>query len=150
MIENATTKQPLASTIAEELRTVASVLKRKLREQGHAEDLTPSQASALVRLEKEGPMTTSALARAEGMRPQSMGALLSTLESSGLVSGKPDPSDGRQTIFSLTNRCRSLIEEGRAARQDWLTRSVEAKFSYEEQSQILSAITLLKRLVEQE
>jgi DNA-binding MarR family transcriptional regulator len=149
-VRSTITKQPLASTIAEELRTIASMLKRKLREQGHTEDLTPSQASALVRLEKDGPMTTSALARAEGMRPQSMGALLSALESTGLVVGRSDPSDGRQTIFSLTDRCRALIEEGRAARQDWLTRTVEAKFSHDEQSQILSAIALLKRLVEQE
>jgi DNA-binding MarR family transcriptional regulator len=144
------TKPPLASTIAEELRTFASKVKRKLREQGHAEDLTPSQASALIRLEKEGPMTTSALARSEGMRPQSMGALLAALESSGLVRGMPDPSDGRQTILSLTDRCRTLIEEGRAARQDWLTRTVEARLSIEEQNQLLSAIALLRRLVEQE
>ncbi|GAC1046312.1 MarR family winged helix-turn-helix transcriptional regulator [Rhizobium sp. No.120] len=149
MIENAA-KSPLASTVAEELRGFASKLKRKLREQGHAGDLTQSQASALVRLEKEGPMTTSALARAEGMRPQSMGALLSALDAMGLVSGMPDPSDGRQTILSLTDRCRRLIQEGRAARQDWLSRTIEARLSPEEQGQVLAAIGLLQRLVEQD
>ncbi|QYA16011.1 MarR family transcriptional regulator [Rhizobium sp. AB2/73] len=149
MIENAD-KSPLASTVAEELRGFASKLKRKLREQGHAGDLTPSQASALVRLEKEGPMTTSALARAEGMRPQSMGTLLSALDAMGLVSGRPDPSDGRQTILSLTERCRRLIQEGRAARQDWLSRTIEARLSPGEQSQVLAAIGLLQRLVEQD
>ncbi len=149
MIENAA-KPPLASTVAEELRGFASKLKRKLREQGHAGDLTQSQASALVRLEKEGPMTTSALARAEGMRPQSMGALLSALDTMGLVSGMPDPSDGRQTILSLTEKCRRLIQEGRAARQDWLSRTIEARLSPEEQSQVLAAIGVLQRLVEQD
>jgi DNA-binding MarR family transcriptional regulator len=148
MIEDtAAVKPSLASTLAEELRTFASQLKRKLREQGHAGDLTLSQTSALMRLEKEGPMTTSALARSEGMRPQSMGALLAVLETAGFVSGMPDPSDGRQTILSLTERCRTLIREGRAARQDWLTRTVEARLSPEEQSQLLSAIALLQRLV---
>ncbi|ASW09864.1 MULTISPECIES: MarR family transcriptional regulator [unclassified Rhizobium] len=149
MIENAA-KSPLASTVAEELRGFASKLKRKLREQGHAGDLTSSQASALIRLEKEGPMTTSALARAEGMRPQSMGTLLSALDAMGLVSGMPDPSDGRQTILSLTDRCRRLIQEGRAARQDWLSRTIEARLSPEEQGQVLAAIGLLQRLVEQD
>lgn len=148
--ESPITKPPLASALAEELRAFASKLKRKLREQGSAGDLTPSQSSALVRLEKEGPMTTSALARSEGMRPQSMGALLAALEAMGLVSGMPDPSDGRQTILSLTDRCRTLIQEGRAARQDWLSRTVEARLSPEEQAEALSAIRLLKRLVEQE
>ena len=149
MIENAA-KSPLASTVAEELRGFASKLKRKLREQGHAGDLTSSQASALIRLEKEGPMTTSALARAEGMRPQSMGTLLSAVDAMGLVSGMPDPSDGRQTILSLTDRCRRLIQEGRAARQDWLSRTIEARLSPEEQGQVLAAIGLLQRLVEQD
>lgn len=149
-VDSAANKPPLASTVAEELRGFASKLKRKLREQGHAGDLTSSQASTLIRLEKEGPMTTSALARAEGMRPQSMGTLLAALEALGLVSGTPDPSDGRQTILSLTDRCRTLIEDGRAARQDWLARNIEARLSLEEQRQVLSAITLLKRLVEHE
>ncbi|MDL2402884.1 MarR family winged helix-turn-helix transcriptional regulator [Rhizobium mayense] len=149
MIDKPTvTEAPLAATVAEELRAFASKLKRKLREQGHVGDLTSSQASALVRLEKEGPMTTSALARCEGMRPQSMGALRAALESSGLVAGIPDPSDGRQTILSLTDKCRLLIQEGRAARQDWLARALEAKLSIEEQKQVLSAITSLKRLTE--
>ncbi|MFS8110390.1 MarR family transcriptional regulator [Rhizobium jaguaris] len=146
----AVAEPPLASTVAEELRAFASKLKRKLREQGHAGDLTSSQASALVRLEKEGPMTTSALARSEGMRPQSMGALLAALESSGLVAGIPDPSDGRQTILSLTDKCRLLIQEGRAARQDWLARTIEVKLSAVEQKQVLSAIAILARLIADE
>lgn len=144
-------KPPLASTVAEELRAFAGKLKRKLREQGYAAgDLTPSQASVLVRLDKEGPMTTSALARAEGMRPQSMGALLAALESLRLVAGTPDPSDGRQTILSLTEKCRTLIQEGRAARQDWLTRTLEERLSRDEQAQVRAAIALLSRLVDQD
>jgi len=143
-------KPPLASAVAEELRAFAGKLKRKLREQGHAGDLTPSQTSVIVRLDKDGPMTTSALARAEAMRPQSMGALLAALDAAGLVSGTPDPSDGRQTILSLTDKCRSLIQKGRAARQDWLTRTLEAKLSLDEQRHVLSAIALLNRLVEQD
>lgn len=95
-------------------------------------------------------MTTSAMARAEAMRPQSMGALLAALEAMGLTSGRPDPSDGRQTMISLTDSCRSLIEKGRAARQDWLTHTVETRLSPEEQKQLLSAMALLQRLVAQE
>lgn len=148
MIKKPSVAKPLPSAIAEELRAFVRKLKRKLREQGHVGDLTPSQSSVLVLLDKEGPMTTSALARAEGMRPQSMGALLAALEALGMVSGKPDQSDGRQTIISLTNKCRTMIQEGRAARQDWLTRTLEAKLSREEQTQLLAAVALLNRLVD--
>ena len=97
-----------ASALAEDLRSLIGKLKRRLREQANAGDLTPSQVSVLLRLEKDGPATVSNLARAEGMRPQSMGATIAALEAAGLVSGAPDPEDGRQTILSLTQACREL------------------------------------------
>ncbi|HVJ41208.1 MAG TPA: MarR family transcriptional regulator [Dongiaceae bacterium] len=137
-----------ASILAGDLRALVSQLKRRLREQASAGDLTPSQASVLLRLEKDGPGTVSSLARAEGIRPQSMGAIVGPLETAGLVSAAPDPQDGRQTIFSLTDACRDLIRAGRAARQDWLSRTIAAKLSDQEQAQLASALKLLKRLVD--
>jgi DNA-binding MarR family transcriptional regulator len=137
-----------ASDLAQELRALFSKLKRRLREQAHVGDLIPSQTSVLLRLEKDGPATASSLARAEGMRPQSMGPLVAALEAAGLVSGAPDPSDGRQTILSLTDACRKWIEEGRAARQDWLTRTIQARLSLQEQEDLAASVELLKRLVD--
>lgn len=125
-----------------------SKLKRRLRDQADEGELTTTQISVLVRLEKDGPMTTSSLARAEGMRPQSMGAVIAALEALKLVKGFADPNDGRQTILSITDACRKRIEEGRAARQDWLSRTIEARLSSEEQDQLLSAIQLLQRLAD--
>lgn len=123
-------------------------LRRRLREQADSRDLTPSQAAALLRLEREGPATVSALARGEGVRPQSMGATVATLEAAGLIGGEPDPNDGRQTILSLTDACRKWISEGRAARHDWLTRKIEAKFSSEEQQALAKGVELLKRIAD--
>jgi DNA-binding MarR family transcriptional regulator len=82
------------------------------------------------------------------MRPQSMGPLVAALEAAGLVSGAPDPADGRQTILSLTDACRKRIQEGRAARQDWLTRTIQARLSTREQEDLAASIELLKRLVD--
>jgi DNA-binding MarR family transcriptional regulator len=137
-----------ASTLAAELRALFGKLKRRLREQAESGDLTPSQVSVLLRLEREGPATVSALARAEGVRPQSMGATVATLETAGLVSGEPDPNDGRRTILSLTQACRNWIAEARTARQDWLTRTIEAKLSPEEQEALAKGVELLKRLAD--
>ncbi len=148
---NAKSDQPqhtIAATIAQDLRGVVSKLKRRLRDQADVGDLTTTQISVLVRLEKDGPMTTSSLARAEGMRPQSMGAVIAALEGADLVNGFADPNDGRQTILSITDACRKRIEEGRAARQDWLSRTIEARLSSEEQDRLLSAIKLLQRLAD--
>jgi len=137
-----------ASGLATEIRALVGKLKRRLREQAAPGDLTPSQISVLLRLEREGSATTSSLARLEGMRPQSMGAVIAPIEAAGLVSGAPDPLDGRQTILSLTDACRKWIEDGRAARQDWLSRTLEARLSPQEQDKLLEAVELLKRLVD--
>lgn len=138
----------LASILAAEIRTVGGKLKRRLREHGGRHDLTPSQVSVLLRLEKDGLATVSNLARAEGMRPQSMSAVVTPLQEAGLVRGTPDPSDGRQTLMSLTPKCLKLLQEGRTARQDWLTTTISQKLSAREQKKLQAALELLTRLVE--
>ena len=137
-----------ASALAAELRALVGKLKRRLREQADVGDLTPSQVSVLLRLEKDGQATTSSLARAEGMRPQSMATVIAALESAGLVSGAPDPTDGRRTLLSLTDACRQWVQEGRAARQDWLSRRLQARLSIDELEVLATATGLLNRLVD--
>jgi DNA-binding MarR family transcriptional regulator len=137
-----------ASTLALELRTLTGKLKRRLRDQAGHEDFTSSQASVVLRLEKEGPATVSNLARAEAMRPQSMSAAIVPLEAAGLVSGAADPNDRRQTLLSLTPKCRDVLEKRRAAKQDWLTRTIQAKLSAHEQTKLAEALEILARLVE--
>jgi len=130
------------------MRTVFRMLKLRLREHGVHGDLTPSQISVVLRLERDGPATVSSLARAEGMRPQSMSAVVNPLRETGLVRGAPDPGDGRQTLMSLTPKCMRRLQEGRAARQDWLTARVSQKLSAREQEKLQAALQLLTRLVE--
>src|SRR5258708_38727157 len=125
-----------ASALAVELHTLSSKLKRRLREQASAGDLTPSQISVLAHLDRNGPTTVTALARTEGVRSQSMGATIAVLEAAGLVKGSPDPDDGAMTILSLTPACRELISSGRAARQAWLLRVIHAKLTLHESAHI--------------
>jgi len=137
-----------ATALAAELHAVGGKLKRRLREQASAGDLTPSQTSVLMHLDREGPTTVTTLARTEGVRSQSMGATVAVLEAAGLVAGLPDPKDGRQTILSLSPACRELIRSGRAARHDWLFRAIQAKLTPQEQDQLAAAMSLLNRLVD--
>jgi DNA-binding MarR family transcriptional regulator len=136
-----------AAALAGELRAVAGQLIRRLREHAHKGELTPSQLSVIGRLEREGPMTVTTLARAEGVRPQSMGATVAALEAAGLLTGAPDPADGRQTILSMTEACRRWVEASRAAREDWLFRTLQARLTPAEQAELASAVELLKRLI---
>jgi hypothetical protein len=41
-----------------------------------------------------------------------------------------------------------LLSEGRAARQDWLTTTIQNKLSSQEQEKLASALHLLARLIE--
>jgi len=136
------------AALAAELGAVIGKLKRRLRQEASAGDFTQSQLSVLGRLDREGPTTVSSLARAESMRPQSMGATVAALEAAGLVQGTPDPADGRQTILALTPACRDLIKAGRAARLDWLSHAIEARLSPAEQRQLAGSVALLSRLFE--
>ena len=137
-----------ALALARELRVLISQLRRTLREQTHLGDYTWSQAAVLIRLERDGPATVSALARAEGVRQQSMGTTVAALEAAGLVKGSPDPTDGRQTILSLTDTCREIVKTNRAAKDDWLFRAIETKLSSAEQEKLAVALELLKRLAD--
>ena len=143
---NSGSTNTLPAALAGDIRAIVARFKRRLREQGTVGDFTPSQVAVLLRLERDGPATVSSLARAEGMRPQSMGTTVAPLEAAGLVAGASDPNDGRQTLLSLTDACRTYLRENRAARQDWLCRTIQAKLTADEQRHLASAMRLLERI----
>lgn len=147
---NPTPDADAASTLeaAAELRVLIGQLTRRLREQSQVDNLTNAQKAVLIHLERDGRATLSALARAEGMRPQSMGAIISALSSAGLVESGPDPADGRQRILSLTAEARESISASRAAKADWLYRTILSKLTPDERERLPGAINLLKRLLE--
>jgi DNA-binding MarR family transcriptional regulator len=136
------------TALAGELRVVVAKLSRRLREQAHSGDFTNAQKSVLLRLERNGPATVSMLARAEGVRPQSMRITVSALETAGVVSGKPDPKDGRQTFLSLTPAFLKIVKAGRAVREDWLFRALQAQLAPREHEQLVAAVKLLNRLAD--
>ncbi len=136
-----------AADLASELRVVLGKLRRRLREHANKGDLSLSQMAVLGFLDREGPSTVTTLARAEGVRPQSMGATVAALEQAGLVTGAPDPADGRQNLLSLTRAAREWIEASRAAREDWLARAIRSHMSPAEQEQLGRAAALLRRIV---
>lgn len=134
--------------MAGELRVVLGKLRRRLREQAAKGELSLSQLAALGTLDREGPATVTTLARAEGVRPQSMGATVDALEQAGLVSGLPDPHDGRQVLLSLTDQARDYLAVSRAAREDWLSQSIRDHLNAREQQELETAVGLLRRIVD--
>jgi DNA-binding MarR family transcriptional regulator len=137
-----------ATRAASDVRVVVGRLRRRLREVAGADDLTPSQTSALSRLSKGGPASTSALAAAEGVRPQSMAATLAALDEHGMIQRRPDPEDGRRQLVSLTEVGHERVEGTRQAREEWLSRSFQDHFTPRERRTVIEAMALLERLTQ--
>jgi DNA-binding MarR family transcriptional regulator len=128
-----------------ELRLVLAQLARRLR----SEYAFPiGQAFVLSRLERDGAQTTSALATAERVRPQSMAQTVSELESDGLVYRRPDPVDKRQLFVELTPAGREKLNELRDARQSWLDAAIAAELDADERRLLFAAIPLLRRIAD--
>jgi DNA-binding MarR family transcriptional regulator len=136
-------------TIVVELSSAVGLLLRRLRTETNPHGLTWSQTVALARLEKAGPLTTADLARAEAVKPQSMGATLAELEREGLVERQPHPTDGRQVLFVLTGEGVEARRKRSVAKQKWLLAAV-AGLNPGEQQTLSSAAVLLRRLAEVE
>lgn len=133
---------------ARDLRVVFSRLRRRLREVAAADDLTPPQTAVLLRLIKGGPASTSELAGAERVRPQSMAATVAGLDRHGLIERAPDPHDGRRQVISLTALGRRRAESDRKVRDEWLVRAMQDRFTERERQVINEALALLGRLDE--
>ena len=137
----------LTATLAADLRLLLGHLRRRLREEVPPGDLTPPQLTALLHLERGKASTVTELARMEGVRPQSMGATVAALLDLGLVAGEPHPRDGRQTTLRLSEAGHALITQRRAAREDWLQRTLRARLGPAEQADLARSVELLRRLV---
>jgi DNA-binding MarR family transcriptional regulator len=77
-----------------------------------------------------------------------MRVTVSSLETVGAVSGEADPTDGRQTILSLTPAFQKTLKTSQAAWEDWLLRALQAQLAPREQEELASAVELLNRLAD--
>jgi DNA-binding MarR family transcriptional regulator len=126
---------------AAELRVVLGQIVRRLR----SENALPlAQMIVLARLEG-GPLTTTALARAEHVRPQSMAQTLTELGAGGLVSRRPDPADGRRILIELTPAGRKALADAGRRRQDWLAQVIET-LTPRERKALAGALPVLQRI----
>ena len=101
----------------------------------------------MARLAKDGPATTADLARAEGMKPQSMGATIAALEEMGMVERKPHPTDGRQVNIELTAKGAAVRKSAKDAKRTWLAQAI-AQLDEQERETLFAAGEIIKRLVE--
>jgi DNA-binding MarR family transcriptional regulator len=138
-------RAPPTTALAHELReTVGRVIRRLRVEPGPS----VGQQVVLGRLERDGPSSISDLAARERIRPQSMAQTVRDLEAAGLVSRRPDPSDGRRAFIELTSEGLDLLQRTRAGRESWLTEVLERELDAAERAQLHDALLLLSRIAD--
>ena len=91
----------LDSAVTEFTLTIGTLI-RRIRAAAASHELSLTESAVLGRLVKNGPATIADLARAESMKPQSMGTTVAALEEMGLVARKQHPTDGRQLNIEIT------------------------------------------------
>ncbi len=134
--------------VAAAVRVAVGMLVRKLRQIPSEGELTLAETSALSRLDRGGPATSSDLAKQDRISPQSMGATLAVLEQRGLVSRDRDPGDGRRIVLSITGAGRQVVHDRRSARTARIATALRAGFTPAELDQLMTAAPLLERLAE--
>jgi len=146
-IERETVEQE-AGEVAAALYLSVGLFKRRLRQMPAEGELSLPESSALRRLERGGPATVTALAKAEQISVQSMGATLHTLEARRLIDRHPDPADGRRSVMSVTEAGLVALSDKRNARIAQLARVLAAEFTPAERGQLMAALPLIERLAE--
>jgi DNA-binding MarR family transcriptional regulator len=130
-----------------EFRQAVGLMVRRMRAAAASHELSWTESAVMARLEKHGPATTADLARAESMRPQSMGATIAALEERGFVERKPHPSDGRQLNIALTVKGAAVRKNAGDAKRTWLAQTI-SQLNEQDRETLFAAGKIIKRLVE--
>src|SRR5580693_7815821 len=121
------------------------LLMRRVRAAAASHELSLTESAVMARLAKDGPATTADLARAESMKPQSMGTTIAALEERGMVERKPHPTDGRQVNIELTAQGAAVRKSAKDAKRTWLAEAV-AQLDKPDQATLFAAAEIIKHL----
>lgn len=143
-----TTTAPPDTQLASRLRLAVMRLARVLRQKAQ-EGITPSQLSALVSVEREGPVTLGELAALEGVQPPTMTRIVAALEEEQLVEREVDPSDRRISRLHITAAARRLLDKNRSRKTAYLASRMRT-LSDEDRDVLARAAALLEKMTEGE
>jgi DNA-binding MarR family transcriptional regulator len=132
--------------IGEFAQTIGRVV-RHMRAAAAQHELSLTESAVLARLGRDGPASTADLARAEGMRPQSMSAAIAALEERGFIERRAHPSDGRQVNLALTDKGAAVRSSTKDLKRAWLAQAT-TRLEDEERQVLARAGDILKRLLE--
>ncbi|MGC9194401.1 MAG: MarR family winged helix-turn-helix transcriptional regulator [Syntrophobacteraceae bacterium] len=136
----------LEIAVAEFIQSIG-LLVRRTRAAAASHELSWTESVVLWRLAQHGPATTAELARAEAMKPQSMGTAVATLEKLGLVERRPHPTDGRQVNIEVSARGMEVRNRARDAKLAWLV-GVVGKLDEKQRETLFAAGRIISGMVD--
>jgi len=139
-------RKPFETSVTD-LTQAIGLLVRRVRAAAASHDLSLTESAVMARLARDGPATTADLARAEGMKPQSMGTTIAALEEMGMVERKPHPSDGRQVNIELTVKGAAVRKSTKDAKRTWLAQAI-SQLDEQERETLFQAGEIIRRLAE--
>ena len=78
---------------------------------GLGQKLTPMQFAVLVKIGDEGEVSQNLLGRLAAMDPATVQGVVRRLRERGLIDARPDPEDGRRSLWRLSDTGKALIQE---------------------------------------
>lgn len=145
-IDTVMPRKPFETSVTD-LTQAIGLLVRRVRAAAASHDLSLTESAVMARLARDGPATTADLARAEGMKPQSMGTTIAALEEMGMVERKPHPSDGRQVNIELTVKGAAVRKSTKDAKRTWLAQAI-SQLDEQERETLFQAGEIIRRLAE--
>jgi DNA-binding MarR family transcriptional regulator len=106
-----------------------------------------STLSVLHTLDRGGPLRLTDLLKTEQLKQPALTSLVAKLEQDGLITRRPDPSDGRAMLLSLTREGRQIVHSRHASRVARLTELVD-RLTDDERAVLEDSIHVLTRLTE--
>jgi DNA-binding MarR family transcriptional regulator len=104
------------SEIAALLHEQFARLTRQMRTLELPQGMTPERLSALSVIDKGGPISVTALAEREMVRPATMSRMVTALAEEGLVKRSDDKTDGRGVLVSVTPKGRRTYQRAQEQR----------------------------------
>jgi DNA-binding MarR family transcriptional regulator len=136
-------KSESTDQIAERLRVVFRLMKRRVMAVSGDDGPTQGETSVMAWLDEKGTMTPSVLSAAHHVRPQTMGQTLDLLAGRGWITRAPHSTDRRQVLISLTPSGRRALARGRKLRQAWLVAEL-THLPANDRRVLSSALTILE------
>jgi DNA-binding MarR family transcriptional regulator len=106
-----------------------------------------STLSVLHTLDRNGPSRLTDLLPTEQLKQPALTSLVAKLEQDGLLQRRPDPTDGRATLISLTRAGRQIVRSRHANRVARLTALID-RLTPEERAVLAGSVDVLTRLTE--